>query len=142
MKFASAYLDDMPNYRSIHAELGLWETSWKKGFEDVVHDLVAETLHHCKEFAYPNIFTALKILAVLPCECERSVSALRPIKMWLRSTMTTERLNGLAQMHINDDIPINLEEVINSFARQNPTRMQFLVILYDQEEKGRNLSNQ
>lgn len=54
--------------------------------------------------------------------------------------MTSERLNGLAQMHINDDIPIYFEEVINAFARQNPTRMQFLDILDDQEEKGRNLN--
>ena len=51
MKFASSYIDDMPNYRSIHAELGLWEISWRKSFEDVVHDSVADTLRHCNELA-------------------------------------------------------------------------------------------
>jgi hypothetical protein len=48
--------------------------------------------------------------------------------------MVNERLNGLAQMHINDDITINVEEVINTFARQNPTRMQLLDILEDNED--------
>ena len=58
------------------------------------------------------------------------------MKTWLRSTMVNERLNGLAQMHINDDITVNVEEVINTFARQNPTRMQFLDILEDNEDSN------
>ena len=119
MKFMSAYEDDMPNFRTIHAELELWETSWKKGFQTVVYDNVADTLKNCYERAFPNIFAALKILAVLlvtSCECERSVSALRCMKTWLRNTMSNERLNGLALMHINDDVPVDVEEVVNTFA--------------------------
>ena len=138
MKFVEAYREDMPNYRAIHAELGLWETSWRKGFEEIVHDSVADTLRNCNELAFPNIFTALKILAVVPvttCECERSVSALHRMKTWLRNTMTNERLNGQAQMHINDDVEVNVDEVIDTFARQNPTRMQFLDIFEDGESK-------
>ena len=127
----------MPNYRAIYAKLGLWEASWKKGFKHVAYDSVADTLRNCNELAFPNIFTVLKILAVVPvttCECEQSVSALRRMKTWLRSTMVNERLNGLAQMHINDVITVDPDEVINMFARQNPTRMQFLDILDDGEE--------
>jgi hypothetical protein len=91
MKFMEAYKDDMPNYRTIHAELDLWETSWKKGFEKLEYDNIAETLKNCDELAFPNIFVALKILAVVPvttCECERSISALLRMKTWLRSRMT------------------------------------------------------
>ena len=134
MKFVEAYREDMPNYRSIHAELGLWETSWRKGFEEIVYNSVADTLRNCNELAFPNIFTALKILAVTPvttCECEQSVSALRRMKTWLRNTMTNERLNGLAQMHTNNDIELN----VDAFARQNPTRMQFLYIFEDGDSK-------
>ena len=72
-------------------------------------------------------------LNITTCECERSVSALHRMKTWLRNTMTNERLNALAQMHINDDISVDVEEVINTFARKNPTRMQFLDILNDDE---------
>lgn len=66
MKFVEANREDMPNYRAIHAELGLWETSWRKGFEEIVFDSVADTLRNCNELAFPNIFTAWKILAVAP----------------------------------------------------------------------------
>ena len=114
IKFVSAYKDDMLDYQTIHAELGLWETSWKKGFEKVQYCSVADTLRNCDEIAFPNIFTALKILSVLPvttCECERSVSALRRMKTWLRSTMENEQLNRLAQMHINGDIKVDVGEV-------------------------------
>ena len=137
MKFVTAYSDDMPSFETIHAELGLWETSWKESFEQVQYDSVASTLHNCNDLAIPNIFAALKILAVVPvttCECEQSVSALCQMKTWLRSTMVNERLNGLAQIHINDDITIDIEEVIDRFARRNPTRMQFLYLLNDSED--------
>ena len=136
MKFMSAYKEDMPNFRTIHAELDLRETSWKNGFENAEYDNITDTLQNCNELAFPNIYVALKILAAVPvttCECERSVSALRRMKTWLRTTMSNERLNGLAMVHINNDITVNVKEVMNTFARQNPTRMQFLDIFDDDE---------
>ena len=136
MKFMSAYKEDMPNFRTIHAELDLRETSRKNGFENAEYDNITDTLQNCNELAFPNIYVALKILAAVPvttCECERSVSALRRMKTWLRTTMSNERLNGLAMVHINNDITVNVEEVMNTFARQNPTRMQFLDIFDDDE---------
>ena len=39
------------------------------------------------------------------------------MKTWLRNTMENKRLNGLAQMHINADIDVDIDEVINTFAR-------------------------
>ena len=90
-----------------------------------------------------NIYVALKILAVTPvttCECERSVSALRRLKTWLRNTMEEERLNGLAMMHINNDITIEVNKVVDTFARKNNTRMQLLDIFDDvnnEEENNR-----
>lgn len=53
------------------------------------------------------------------------------MKTWLRSTMGQERLNGLALMHINSDIKINIEEGINEFARSNKTRMRLLDVFED-----------
>ena len=135
----SAYKEDMPNLRTIHAELDLWEINWKNGFENVECDSVANTIQNCNKLAFPNIYVALKILATVPvttCECERCISALRRMKTWLRTTMSNERLNGLTMMHINNDIKVNVEEVMNTFARQNPNRMQFLDI-FDDEEKDR-----
>ena len=48
MKFMSAYKEDMPNFRTIHAELDLWETNWKNGFENAKYDNIADTLQNCK----------------------------------------------------------------------------------------------
>ena len=48
---------------------------------------------------YTSIYTALILLQVIPvtyCECERSVSRLRHLKIYLRSTMGQEHLTGLA----------------------------------------------
>jgi hypothetical protein len=35
--------------------------------------------------------------------CERSISALRRFKSWNRTTMTEDRLNGLALLHTHKD---------------------------------------
>ena len=59
---------------------------------------------------------------------------MRRLKTWLRSTMNQERFNALALMHINNDLPINNEEVVNDFARTKNTRMAFKNIL-DNDEK-------
>lgn len=116
----------------------MWETHWKKEIGKVVYDSVADTIKNIDEIAFPNIYVALKILAVIPvtsCECERSISALRRIKTWLRSTME-ERLNGLAMMHINNDIKIDVNEVVDTFARKNATRMQLIDIFDNIEEEN------
>lgn len=53
------------------------------------------------------------------CECERSFSALRRLKEYTRSTMTNDRLNGLALMYIHQDIVPDTENVIDRFALNN-----------------------
>ena len=50
---------------------------------------------------YPNIHTILKCSIVLPVKsvcCERTFSAAWRLKTWVRSTMTGERLCGLAML--------------------------------------------
>ena len=49
--------------------------------------------------------------------------------------MTNEKLKGLAQIHINNDTEVSVEEVIDTFATQNPTRMQFLDTSKDGDSK-------
>ena len=53
----------------------------------------------CNEDFFPNIKTILKIFCIIPStrsEPERSLSTLRRLKSWLRSSMSEDRLNGLA----------------------------------------------
>ena len=52
------------------------------------------------------------------CECERSNSALKRLKTYLRSTMGHERLSGLALLAVHYDTDIDSEHVLNHFARK------------------------
>ncbi|XP_030749955.1 uncharacterized protein LOC115877780 [Sitophilus oryzae] len=76
---------------------------------------------------FPNTFIALRIFTctfITNCSAERSFSALKRIKTYLRSTMETERLNHLAVLHIESDLlkTINYDEVIDNFANKKVRR--------------------
>ena len=75
---------------------------------------------------FPNIKQLMTIactLSVTSSECERSISRLRHLKTCLRSTMTEERLNGLAMLYVHRDIPCSSETVVDIFARKCPRRL-------------------
>ena len=86
----------------------------------------SKSLQHASERMFPNINCLLRVICTLPvttCECERSISVTRRLKTCLRATMGEERLSGLALMHIHYDMDLNVEEIIDIFARQHPRRM-------------------
>jgi hypothetical protein len=80
---------------------------------------------------YPNVSVAYRILLTVPVtvtSAERSFSKLKLLKNYLRSTMSQERLNGLAMCTIEKDIldTINLNTVLDDFASRNARRNIFL----------------
>ena len=78
------------------------------------------TLYYC-----PTV-QLCSMLPVTSCECERSFSALRRLKNYNRSTMLEDRLNGLALMHIPQEIIPDVDEVINKFALMGPRKLEFV----------------
>ena len=67
-----------------------------------------------------------KIILTMPATnaiSERSFSALRRMKTWLRSTMNQTRLNWCMVLHIhNDDTDkLNIVDVVNEFVSRNST---------------------
>lgn len=122
------------------------ETFSVNGSSDVeVHDLISdlkimkftlpdgalsamEIFEHVREVdCYPNVSIAYRILftvSVTVASAERSFSNLKLLKNYLRSTMSQERLNGLATLCIEkkllDEIDIN--SIINDFASRNVRR--------------------
>ena len=58
---------------------------------------------------------------------ERSFSALRRLKTWLRNRCGQERLTGLALMNIHPDIDISPEEVLTRFSRESARRIKLNV---------------
>ena len=79
------------------------------------------------------IHVLLKIAATHPVmsyECERSISKLRLVKLVMR-TMKEEWLNGLAPMYAHPDINLNIDSLIETFARLYPRRMKLVDITSD-----------
>lgn len=93
------YEDYLPAPGSIDTELHGWGMKWKDFDYAATFGTPAKVLAVIDSNFVPNIETLCKIactLAVTSAECERSISRLRYLKTYLRSTMTKERLNGLA----------------------------------------------
>ncbi|XP_065684766.1 zinc finger MYM-type protein 1-like [Hydra vulgaris] len=64
------------------------------------------------------------ILPITTCECERSISTFRRIKTYTRSTMSENRLNGLALMSIHQEIVPDINRVIEIFASKGDRKLE------------------
>ncbi|XP_068233481.1 zinc finger MYM-type protein 1-like [Palaemon carinicauda] len=78
----------------------------------------------------PNTFVALRILLTLPVTVasgERSFSKLKLIKTYMRSTMTEERLVGLAMISIENEIAqkVDLKNLVADFAKKKARKAHF-----------------
>lgn len=79
------------------------------------------------ESIFPYVYVALRMFLCTPasnCSTERSFSTLRRIKSYLRSTMSSERLNSLAILNIESSITktIDYDDIIKSFASKQSRR--------------------
>ena len=77
--------------------------------------------------AFPELFRLIRIsmtIAVNTAHCERSFSALKRIKTYLRSTMGEQRLTDLAILSIERELSsmISLDEVIDIFHSEDNNR--------------------
>ena len=72
------------------------------------------------EDVFPNLQIALHLLLSIGCSiasCERSFNKLKLIKTYMRSTLSQEKLSGLAILSIERKIfnNINIEEIVEEF---------------------------
>ena len=82
--------------------------------------------------AFPLLTKLLQIaltIVVSTAHCERSFSALKRIKTYLRSTMTEQRLIDLAVVSIERELSkqISLDQIVNEFASKDKNRRILLV---------------
>ena len=97
----------------------------------------AKSLHEAKlayrsmerpvRLLFPQVLVLLKLLLVCPvssCECERSFSALRRLKTWLRATMAQSRLNRVSICHVHRERldNVNVNEIAKLFAAKTQIR--------------------
>jgi len=71
-----------------------------------------------------QLILLMLLCPVSSCAAERSFSALRRLKNWLRSTMTQQRLNAVVVCHVNKDIVdgLNVSELVSDFAKWSDIR--------------------
>ena len=125
------YKEDLPNPSSLDTELHLWKCKWRS-FSRPLPDTPGDALMFASESMFPNIHQLLRLVCTIPvtsCECERSVSVLRRLKTYLRSSMGQDRLSGLALMYVHYGMELDLDEIINIFARKHPQRVVLSHIL-------------
>ncbi|XP_042400828.1 zinc finger MYM-type protein 1-like [Zingiber officinale] len=91
-----------------------------------------DVLNYLKKMdgCYPNAYIAYRILLTIPvtvASAERSFSKLKLIKTYLRSTMSQERLNGLAMLSIEKKVveKVDYANLINTFASRTARRAIF-----------------
>lgn len=133
MQFCKMYSDDIPSIQNLQTEMDLWENYWSRNVYLKPKSL-RELLPIVDDSMFPNIIVAVRLLCTIPvtsCECERSVSALRRLKTYMRTTMSQNRFNGLALMTVHYTHKIDIDAVVDEFARRNSRRMTFVDIFDD-----------
>jgi hypothetical protein len=70
----------------------------------------------------------VRLLMVCPCSsatAERSISALRRLKTWLRSTMSQSRLNSVAVSHFHQELldTVDINALMKEFAGRSDVRI-------------------
>ncbi len=97
------------------------KTDQMESIADVLLELIPVT------DAFPSLVKLLQIaltVSVSSSQCERSFSALKRIKSYLRSTMTEKRLVDVASLSIERDFAsaLSLETVIDRFSSSDSNR--------------------
>jgi hypothetical protein len=123
------YHDDLPSPDSFHQELKLWQQMWRNA--DSTPSTLSDTLADSRScrIMYPNITTIIHILlltSVTACSVERANSSLRFVKSCFRSTMNEDRFNALILLFVHKDIKLDIDDIINAYARKHPRRMTLL----------------
>ena len=119
--FAEFYGSDLPWYKSLEAELDLWEACW-------LNDNISSKLKSNDFNSFSNIKVCMRILGTLPmtkCTCEWSFYSIRRLKTHTHSTTISERLNWIALINVHQKIVPNTEKVIAAFAMTN-RRLNFI----------------
>ena len=80
-----------------------------------------------KDNFLPAVTTLLRLFGTIPVSnatAERSFSALKRLKTYLRSTMGEERLTGLALLHVNKSTEVDPDDIIELYASKKDRRIR------------------
>jgi hypothetical protein len=94
-------------------------------------DILNTIKSYWEEGGFQTVWVAYRILLTIPvtvASAKRSFSKLKLIKTYLRTTMSQERLSGLAMISIKNEYldKLNYDDLIEEFASKNARRSKFL----------------
>ena len=116
------FQDNMPeDLRQLQNKVNRWKARWETMNATERPDTLDDMIQEINPDLYPNMYTAIVLLLVMSVSTattERSFSAMRRLKNYLRSTMTTERMSGLAMLHFHKDTVLDAECIIHQFSHQ------------------------
>ncbi|CAB3996966.1 52 kDa repressor of the inhibitor of the kinase-like [Paramuricea clavata] len=130
-RFLNKYKDDLPDLDFLECELWMWRLKFCN-LTDHLPTSLEELFPYADRLSFPNILTAMRIFGTIPvtsCSCERSISTLRRLKTFMRSTMGEKRLKALVLLNIHHKIKLDVEKVIDRFALKHPRRMLLVDLL-------------
>ena len=124
----SRFAADLPEPNTFQEELKRWRKKWEiQALANVsLPSNINGAFEEANTLSFPNIQRVLTILLEAPvttATVERSNSALGYINTKRRSTMAQQRLNDLILLFDHKDIPLDVDAVIDRFARMKPRCM-------------------
>lgn len=102
------FRNDLSHESVLRHDIERWQMKWKSN-KNLPYN-IQDVYRRCDKNFFPNIHSILTVFMTVPvssCCCERSFSALRRLKTWLRSTTGQDRLTGLALLHVHRDKSIS-----------------------------------
>ena len=130
-----AYKDDcvaedaLHEYKLLTEMYATWESEKDVATPKTISNMLKFLLQKNLLHVFPNIATLMKIYLTIPASsasAERSFSRMKLIQTYLRSSMTTERMSGLALISIerkNAQELINYDKIIETFAKMKKRRV-------------------
>ena len=123
----------LPSAATFNQEIELWKTKWKAEGIQIANSL-SQTLDVCNYKLFPNVYTCLHVLLVMPVStaaAERSHSSLKIVKSKLLSRIGEGRLNALMLLYVHKDIELDYNKIIDRYTKKYPCHMRFSNPLQD-----------
>jgi hypothetical protein len=106
----------------VQADFVRWQCRWEDVPKLDKPDNCLSALASCDHTFYPSINSLLQIFATLPVSTaspERTFSAMKLLKTYLRSRLTDENMLGLSLAYIHNNVDIDANSIIDLLAIKN-----------------------
>ena len=120
------YHSDVGERQDFDDEIARWKVRWNR--ENNKPDRLLDLLNLTNADLYPSVYKIIWILLTMPVSSatsERSFSAMRRVKSYLRSTMGDERLSNLSLLHIHRHMNVDIDATIVDFVGRKSRRLDF-----------------